>query len=158
MSLFPSKQRAGTTRGQAMPGDTGGPPAFGPPCWSPQTTLSCQALLRLCPHLGETDAQPLSVPKVLTSLELHIKWSELDKQWLQLQHPKEGVGSYWEFLRTNCDRHLALSEPRGNGWAHYSPQRGAKKCIHVIYNNKYTTQTAGCFLPRGIVWEMATCA
>lgn len=77
-----------------MPGDTGGPPAFGPPCWSPQTTLSCQALLRLCPHLGETDAQPLSVPKVLTSLELHIKWSELDKQWLQLQHPKEGVGSY----------------------------------------------------------------
>lgn len=48
----------------------------------------------LCPRLGETDARPLSVPKGLTSLELHINWSEPDKQWPQLQCPKEGVESY----------------------------------------------------------------
>lgn len=34
------------------------------------------------------------MPKGLTLLELHVKWSESDKQWLQLQRPKEGVGSY----------------------------------------------------------------
>lgn len=80
-----------------MPGGAGGPPAFGPPCWSPQAAqpaLSCQALLLLHPSLGETDAWALLVLKGLTLLELHVKWSEPDKQWLQLQCPKEGVGSY----------------------------------------------------------------
>lgn len=40
------------------------------------------------------------MPKGLTLLELHVKWSESDKQWLQLQRLKEGVGSHGEFLRS----------------------------------------------------------
>ena len=47
----------------------------------------------LSPRLGETNARRLPVPNALTSLALHIKWSKPDEQWLQLQGPKEGVGS-----------------------------------------------------------------
>lgn len=73
--LLPSGHPAGVLRLPSLP--------------SPARPSCC-----LCPSLGETVAWPLLMPKGLTLLELHVKWSESDKQWLQLQRPKEGVGSY----------------------------------------------------------------
>lgn len=96
MSLSLSRGQAGQG-GQAMSGMPESLLSLGHPAGVlglPSPALFCQALLLLHSSLWEADARPLPMPKGLMLLELHIKWPEPDKQWLQLQHPIEGVGSY----------------------------------------------------------------
>lgn len=110
-------------------------PAFRPPLWSAQASLapglSAKALLLLLPQSQRDRCLALPVSQGLVWLELHIKWPESDKQWLQLLfRTEEGVGNHGEFSRVLT----AISSgtaPKASGRAQFSPRGGAEKPVSV---------------------------